>query len=77
MSNIAEIRRSTAEKLGSPANCNRCGTSAAWATLSLYGGMCGHCYAAYCREPYHYHERSKAAERIRAEIAAAGRRVPA
>lgn len=57
--------------------CRVCDNTAAYATLSSYGGMCGHCYAEYCRRPMTMQPRSALANRTRAEIAAKGFKVPA
>jgi hypothetical protein len=76
MSEYAETRRRTAEKMGADAQCIACGETAAWATLSDHGGRCFACYMGYCRAPFEQLQRSESAESIRAQIAAMGRRLP-
>ncbi len=76
MSAYTDARRRTAEKMGNRPDgaCMVCGNAASNATLSDFGARCFPCYQAYCREPSYDRGRSRAAERIRAEIAAMGRK---
>lgn len=76
---VIDIRKQIAEKLGagSSLSCINCGTPTAYDTLSTLGAKCFPCYQAYCREPFHQLQRSHYAERVRAEIAAMGKKVPA
>jgi hypothetical protein len=73
--NYTNVRKENSARSGTETYC-RCGTSTLRTTLSDYG-RCFPCFQAYCREPSYDRGRSKAAERIRAEIAAMGRKVPA
>lgn len=76
MNDYAKICKETAERMGS-ATCLICRAPTPTKTLSDFGARCFPCYQAYCREPQSKPDRSRAAERIRAEIAAMGRKVPA
>ncbi len=75
---IASIRQQTADRMasGDGRACLVCGTAADGITLSMFGARCFPCYQAYRREPLVPPPRSKAAERIRAEIAAMGKGLP-
>lgn len=82
MSQYAETRARTARKMAGDdvapnRQCTTCGTTTDVKTLTDFGARCFPCYAAYCREPFVQLERSPAALKIRAEIAAMGRKVPA
>lgn len=80
MSAYAEVRRKNADSAGSAPQhytCCRCERKATHAELAAFGAMCSPCYESYCREPWVQQERSNAALRIRAEIEALGRRLPA
>ena len=70
------VRKELAQQHDTNRGCRTCQAGAPHATLSDYGGLCFPCFQAYCREPSYDRGRSKAAERIRAEIAAMGRKVP-
>lgn len=72
-----KIRQQTAAMMGDAPACVACKAPVKRATLADFGGRCFGCFAAYRREKAPAPPRSKAAERIRAEIAAMGRRVPA
>lgn len=75
----ADVRKRTAEKMAGDERrmaCMTCGESTTIETLSSFGARCFPCYQAYCREPFQQRPRSPAAERIRAEIAAAGKELP-
>lgn len=76
MNDYAKTSKETAERMGSE-TCSLCRAPTPTKTLSDFGKRCFPCYQAYCREPSYDRGRSKAAERIRAEIAAMGRKVPA
>lgn len=56
--------------------CMSCGEPTKRETLTDFGARCFPCFKAYCREPQVKPPRSAMAERIRAEIAAAGKWVP-
>jgi hypothetical protein len=71
------IRQKTAALLGTQPTCLDCRTPQSPATLSSYGKRCFACFKAHCREPLPQVGRSKAAERIRAEIVSTGRKLPA
>ena len=78
MSTYTDTRRKTAEKIGQQVvACLRCGEPTPADTLAMHGGRCYPCFRADCRAPLPQVGRSKAAERIRAEIQAMGKRVPA
>jgi hypothetical protein len=73
---VNDIRKQTADKMGGHA-CLLCRAPTSHETMATYGARCFPCFQQYCREPAQQHPRSPQAERIRAEIAAMGRRVPA
>lgn len=77
MTDYAKTRRETAERMGGESRCLFCQAPMSTKTLSDFGARCFPCFKAYCREPFYQHQRSPHAERVRAEIAAMGRRVPA
>ena len=70
-----DVRRETADRMGAGVVCIRCAGTTQWLTLSDHAGMCFPCYQAYRSEPPAAMPRSQSAERIRAEIAAMGKRV--
>lgn len=49
MSQYAETRQRLHEAVAE-FRCHRCAGTAAQSTLIAFGGHCGPCYAAYCRE---------------------------
>lgn len=77
MSQYSRVRAEMASAREPTLACSVCGTPTDYATLSDHGGRCFGCYQAHCREPIAPHERSRAAQAIRAEIASARKKVPA
>jgi len=78
MKTLSEVRRDMTrmESTLSRRPCAQCGEPTLIATLSEYGTSCYSCHTAYCQERPTQPTRSKAAEKVRAEITAAGRRLP-
>jgi hypothetical protein len=78
MSQYTDARRKMAGSDSFPnRQCKVCGAETDYVALSEYGARCFPCYQSYRREPHVKPERSPAAEKIRAEIEAMGRQVPA
>lgn len=75
------VRKELAERMGADnaheLPCSDCAAPTPIKTLSDYGGKCFGCCQANCREPSRPYQRSHYAERVRAEIAAMGKKVPA
>jgi hypothetical protein len=65
-----DVREKMVEGRDSGGACQRCNAPVDSKTLTDFGAMCFPCFAAYCREPFVYRQRSRKSEEIRSEIAA-------